>query len=325
MKSDWFVVKIEPLTGYVKHYESEYTLCRIGFGIVRDGDRFQFSCECSDRILERILSAADDYLSGTTEEKRLSFPIPYIWGDDCLYPYSFRMKDDGSGWTFCYKDRKSGNDLFFPMTVDDVASLGDQIRLQQRSMDWDSIGKVLQYRFDLPGIEYECCYSAGALQKTLNRLCVGKMIRKMYVSTLNYAEPLGAEQNYVNYYLGPQLLILFDGLLLDLLIHGEGLFEYRYFEEREIRGISEKFDFRDEDENQFCDIGEYFDADGFSSEVGLVQVDETHYFSCYPAEFDETRLAESLELPEFVHFMMKDRKVLTLQGLEDDFVVELSM
>ena len=89
--------------------------------------------------------------------------------------------------------------------------------------------------------------------------------------------------------------------------------------------ISEKFGFRVDDENRFCDIGEYFDADGFSSEVGLVQVDETDCFSCYPAEFDEAKLEDSHELPQFIHFMMKDRKVLTLQGVDDDFVVELSM
>ena len=89
--------------------------------------------------------------------------------------------------------------------------------------------------------------------------------------------------------------------------------------------ISEKFGFRVDDENRFCDIGEYFDADGFSSEVGLVQVDETDCFSCYPAKFDKAKLEDSHELPQFIHFMMKDRKVLTLQGVDDDFVVELSM
>ena len=46
------------------------------------------------------------------------------------------------------------------------------------------------------------------------------------------------------------------------------------------------------------------------------RVDETDCFPVYPMDFDETRRNESFELPTSIYFLMKDRKVLTLQGPE---------
>ncbi|MBR5270121.1 MAG: hypothetical protein IKU21_06420 [Anaerotignum sp.] len=324
---DRIKIEINPLPFYNKYVSSEYTLCGIDFFIALNGKEHHFRSESSDTSLKDLLSRIDDYLSGESfDNTELYYPIPWIMGGDLAYPYSFEIKDE-STWSFRYKNNQCDEEFDFVCELDrnDIVSMQLQIQSQFSEMDWDSLGKTEIYRFDFPEKEYEWCYSANAFSDALNKLCVGRSIQKIYVSAADYADPLSVQENYVNYYLDSEVVIQFEGFLLDLLILAEGLFQWRGFQREEYRISGPTLRFIEGDED-FCDIGDvYGEFTGEYRDCGIEQVvvKHTDCRAWKPQDFDESEIGKPVELPKMVCIHLLNGYVLSLYGLDDDFVIKL--
>ncbi|MBE6592327.1 MAG: hypothetical protein E7646_09850 [Ruminococcaceae bacterium] len=322
-------VEIKPLQYYNKYASSDYTLCRIDFFLNQNAEEFHFQSESSNKSIDGLLINIKDFLSGNLlVGTELCYSIPWIYGEDCFYPYSFYVKDSET-LTFRYKRNENDKQFDFKcdLTKDEVISMQTQINIQLSKTDWNALGITELYTFDFPEKAFEWCYSAKAFCKFLNELCVGSVIKKIYVGATNYAEPLRVDQNYVNYYIGSELLIQFDSFLLDLLIHAEGLFQWRVFNNGEHTIPEPVLKYIEDGYKEFCDIGNVYDnfnLDYTNSIIKQVTVDDTDCWPWDAKDFDESKVGNPIELPEAIHLHLDNGCVLSLRGLMDDFAIKMS-
>ena len=322
-------VEIKPLQYYNKYVSSDYTLCRIDFFLNQHAEEFHFQSESSNKSIDGLLINIKDFLSGNLlVGTELCYSIPWIYGEDCFYPYSFYVKDSET-LTFRYKRNENDKQFDFEcdLTKEEVISMQTQINIQLSKTDWNALGITELYTFDFPEADFAWCYSANDFRVALNTLCVGHGINKIFVSATNYAEPLCVDENYVNYYVGSELIIAFDEFLIDLFIFAEGLFKWRTFRNGEY-AISEPVMKHIEDgDNEFCDIGNVYDRfnlDYTNSIIKQVTVENT---DCWPWDakgFDESKLGSPVELPEAIHLHLDNGCILSLRGLMDDFAIKIS-
>lgn len=320
-------VKITPLQYYNKYASSDYILCRVDFDINFNGSNHHFRSESSNNCIKELLSEIEDYLSGKlSPDTELCYYVPWIMGDHCVYPYSFKINSSDS-WSFRYKRNQNDAEFDFECEINrnDVISMRNQIKEQFSKIDWDSLGKTPLYTFDFSDKDFEWCYSAKAFFESLNKLCLGKSIKTIYVSATNYADPLHVEENYVNYYVGSELIIQFEDILLDLLIFAEGLFKWRVFDKSEYTSNGPILKFIEDGDEEFCDIGNVYGAfkADYTAVINEVQVDKT---DCWPWEangFDESKLGNPIELPETILFRLSNNYTLALHGWDDDFAIKL--
>ncbi len=325
--SDRITVKITPLQYYNKYASADYILCGIDFDINCNGSNHHFRSESSNNCIKELLSEIEDYLSGKlSPATELSYYVPWIMGNHCVYPYSFKINSQNS-WSFRYKRNQNDAEFDFECEInkDDVISMRDQIKEQFSKIDWDSLGKTPLYTFDFPDKDFEWCYSAKAFYESLNNLCLGKSIKTIYVSATNYADPLRVEENYVNYYVGSELIIQFDDILLDLLIFASGLFKWRVFDKAEYTLTGPTLKFIEDGDEEFCDIGNVYGAfkADYTAVINMVHVNET---DCWPWDangFDESKLGNPIELPETILFQLSNNYILSLHGWDDDFAIKL--
>lgn len=289
----------------------------------------KFNLVFDNKSLSEILSEIERYFSGEiTKNTETVYYIPWMLGDFVIYPITFAIDVEKNKWLFRYK--KSQNNEFFDfvyaMSEDDLRSVYDQIKKQYDDIDWNSNGKLDLYTFNLIKKEFEWCYSAKNLEADLNNLCLSKEIRAIYVSAMNYREPLTVRKNFVNYYVGSEIIIEFDDIILDLLIHAQGLYQWRYFEKKDIEIIGPKVKLISNGDMEFCNIHNVYNAFNFeylNSAINSICVDIT---DCYPWEansFDESKLSDSIELPENLHFNLVNGNTLSLLGWDDDFVIKI--
>ena len=326
--TDRMKIEIKPLPFYNRYASSEDILCGVDFFVMQNGQEYHFRSESSKDSIKRFLAEIEAYLSDKLSEgTELYYPVPWIMGEEIVYPYSFLVKDVDS-WIFRYKRNQCDEAFDFECDLDrnDVLSMQKQILQQFSEMDWDSLGETEIYRFDFPEKEFEWCYSAKALSNALNKLCGGKSIQKIYVSAENYADPLSTEENYVNYYLGSEILLQLEGLLVELLILAEGLFQWRVFENEEYKVVGPTLRFI-EDEEDFCDIGNVYGE--FTGEYTGCYIEQiiVERIDCWPWEpqnFDESKLGKPVELPKMIRIYLSNSYVLSLCGYDDDFAIQLS-
>lgn len=326
--NDRITVKITPLQYYNKYALSDYILCRIDFDINCNGTDHHFYSESSNNCIKKLLTEIDDYLSGKlSPDTELCYNVPWIMGNDCVYPYSFKINSSDS-WSFGYKRNPNDAEFDFECEINrnDVISMREQIKEQFFKIDWDSLGKTPLYTFDFPDKDFEWCYSAKAFCESLNKLCLGKSIKTIYVSATNYADPLRVKENYVNYYVGSELIIQFDDILLDLLIFAEGLFKWRVFDKSEYTSTGPTLKFIEDGDEEFCDIGNVYGAfkADYTVVINKVSVNKTN---CWPWDangFDETKLGNPIELPGVILFHLSNNYILSLHGWDDDFAIRLS-
>lgn len=322
-------VEINPLQYYNKYASSDYTLCRIDFFLNQNAEDFHFQSESSNNRIDDLLKNIKDFLSGNLlVDTELYYRIPWIYGEGCFYPYSFYVKDTET-LTFRYKRNENDKQFDFEcdLSKDDVISMQTQVNVQLSKTDWDALGTTELYTFDFPEKEFEWCYSAKMFCESLNKLCIGSVIKKIYVGATNYAEPLRVDPNYVNYYIGSELIIQFDSFLLDLLICAEGLFQWRVFKNGEYTISEPVVKYIEDGYKEFCDIGNVynnFNLDYTNSIIKQVTVDDT---DCWPWDakgFDESKLGSPIELPEAIHFLLGNECTLSLYGLMDDFAIKVA-
>ena len=327
--SERITVKITPLKHYNKYALSSHILCEIDFSIKLDGDIHCFRSESSNQCIKELLSEIDSYLSGKlSPDTELCYYVPWIMGNHCVYPYSFKINSPNS-WSFRYKRNQNDDAFDFQCDIskDDILSMREQIEEQFSKIDWDSLGKTPLYTFALSDRAFEWCYSAKAFCKSLNHVCRGKHIKAIYVSATNYANPLRiVEENYVNYYVGSELIIELEDVLLDLLICAEGLFQWRVFNKSEYTSTGPTLKFIEDGDEEFCDIGNVYGAFkvDYTASIDKICVEDTEDWPWRAKGFDESQLGNPVELPKTILFELSNHYTLSLHGLDDDFAIQLS-
>ena len=322
-----FQIKIEPYEYYNKYDSQDYVLCGIRFNFSED-EKQCFRSECSNKCLYEILSAINDYFNGKIEkDTELYYEVPWIIGG-VDYPFSFKINVEKKQWIFRYKKQTNAAefDFEYPMDESELRDMYDQIENQYAETDWFSLGKSQLYTFGLPQKEFRWCYSAKTFNEALNNLCNGKRIESIYVSATNYADPLNVRENCVNYYIGSEIFIQLEDVILNLLIFACGLFKWRSFENSEITISGPRIDFIQDGDKEFCkldDVYRAFKLEYCNAKIENVTVNDT---DCWPWDangFDESQLGDPIELPEEVFFKLDNGNMLSFVGLDDDFAIRI--
>ena len=325
--AEMFQIKIEPFKFYQKYDSQDYVLCGISFNF--SDKNFSFRSECNNNCLLEILSAIDDYFDGRIKkDTELDYDVPWIAGGVVKYQFSFKINVKRKHWVFRYKNQTNASDFdfLFEMNEDDVRSMHSQIESEYAKMDWQSLGKSELYTFNLPSKDFEWCYSAKAFNNALNEICMGKKIESIYVSATNYADPLRVKENYVNYYIGSEIFIQLEGVLLNLLIFACGLFKWRVFDNREVSISGPRLDFIQDGDNEYCNIHDVYNAfklDYLNSKIEEITIQDT---DCWPWDangFDESQLGDPIELPEEIFFKLENGNTLSFVGWDDDFAIRI--
>ena len=320
---------IKPLQGYIKYASADYTLCTIDIDVRGDGAAHHFKSECNDRCLRKLMSSISDFLSGEVKAgAELYFYIPWIAGHRTMYPYSFKISEDGNSWSFRYKRNRKHRDVDFvcDLSRDNLIALRDSLAAQYARIDWDYLGKANLFTFVFPDEEYQWCYSARVLCESLNQLCKGKKILKIYVSAANYAHPSRISENYLNYDLGSQVILQLEAAVVDLLIYAYGLFAWRYFKAPEYAAHGPTLKHIQDGRSEFCDIGDaygLFKAEYADVPIEHVAIMATDDWAWTARGFDESKLGEPVELPQEIVFYLSSNRALSFRGLDDDFAIEL--
>ncbi|MBO4953934.1 MAG: hypothetical protein J6D04_02150 [Clostridia bacterium] len=314
-------VHIHPITQYLKSQKCDYTLCRIDFDFNYHGPVEHFEAECNNLCLQKMIKNLDTFLSGKREPKEFHYEIPWIIGEDCVYRYSFKpVSKDCLAFLFKLNEYM---EFKCHLNKDEVLSLRNQLQEELKKADWDSFGKAPLYTFSFPEKPFSWCYSAQELCENLKSFCSGKCIRGLYVSAQNYSDPVQTHENWVDYYLGSEVIVQLDDVLLDLMIHAEGLVEWRSFATSEytLNGPTVK-QVNDWDE-EFCKLGNawgVFTSNYTDTPILDIRITETKCFPWYAKGFDESKIKS---LPKEIAFLLSNDHSLTLYGVDDDFVIEL--
>lgn len=325
--SDRITVKIKTFEFETRYASQDYVKCglTIQFG---EADRV-FKIEFDNKSLGEILSEVEEYFNGEiTENTETVYYVPWVVGNHIIYQISFKIDVENKKWLFRYK--KSQNNLEFDficeMSEDDVRSMYDQIQKQYEPIDWDSLGKSELYTFDLTEKEFEWCYSAKDFEIAFGDITRNKEIRAVYVSATNYQGPLRVKKNFVNYYVGSEILIESDEVLVDLLIHAQGLYQWRYFDKKDVGIVGPRLDFIEDGDEEFCKIGNVYNAfelEYLNSKIEAVGVDVTTYWPWAARGFDKSKLGDPIELPENLHLRLSNGNTLSFLGWDDDFVIKI--
>ena len=84
--------------------------------------------------------------------------------------------------------------------------------------------------------EMSWVYSAADLQKQLSAAFQGQSLKKLFVSLYGYLDYSKRRDDYLDFsYMGGTLLLVFDHSVLELVIHVEGMMEYRIMPAWEVK------------------------------------------------------------------------------------------
>lgn len=152
----------------------------------------------------------------------------------------------------------------------------------------------------LPDGELAYSYSAKQLQAELNELFAGQKLKAIYVGLEGYLETLRNRVNVIDLtYMGGITLIVFDTVVLEFVIHVEGMIAYRCFPAQELKP-QEKYDYPPEDllmsDRYFFDIAGHELAYEYKDKVvKRITVNGTDTWGFSQPSFDEEIAREATE------------------------------
>ena len=322
-------VKISPLPHYNKYASADYTLCSIEFDVVCNGKKHHFESESNSNCIKELLESMERFLvDESPSQTELNYYVPWIMGDQCVYPYSFEIDSQGT-WSFRYKKNQNDKEFDFWCNInrDNIIAIQNALREQYMQMDWEALGKTELYTFEFSEKEFEWCYSATALRETLSAICMNRRIKRIYVSAANYEGPLFVDKNYVSYYVGAELIIQLDNnILIDLLLFAYGLVRWRIFNDAEYRMNVPEIRFIEDGSEEYCDIGDVygmFNIKYTDSMITQIAIKDTDLWPWTPRGFDLSKAGMPIELPEAIYICLSNDHVLSLQAFDDDFSISL--
>ncbi len=325
-----FEVELHPLPFYHKYKDADYYLFGLKFRISTGEEPIVFRSECSDSDIKDIIHEIELLEAGEAYLGKLYFPVPYIVGNYIVFPFSFLAQKDANGdpfWTFRYKRNQNAENFDFQADIErqQLLLFRDSLKAQFESFDFSDYGKTTYFTFSFPEKALEWCYSASDLETTLNSLCKGHRIDGVYVGAGNYTDPLRVKENFVNYYLGPEMIIQTDDLLLDLLVHACGLVEFRWFKKEEYTITGPLRDFIADGKLNYCEIAEMFKLNYQDAAVESASVSKTDCWPWRARGFDKNRLGNPIELPETIAFKLDNDNCISVTGWDDDFAVKMTV
>ena len=320
-------IKIEPNKFETRYATQDYVKCGLSIKFKKE-DR-EFKLWFDSKSLAEIISEIEMYFSGEiTENTDTVYYVPWVIGNFIIYQITFMIDVEKNKWFFRHK--KSQNDaefdFIYEMSENEVRSMYEQIKSQYDAIDWDNIGKSEIYTFNFPDTEFEWCYSAKGFEAALSSVSKGKEICAIYVSAMNYSDPLRVKTNFVNYYHGSEVIVELNDFVIDLLIHAHGLYQWRRFDKKDVDLVGPQLKFIDDGDEEFCKLGNVYDAfelEYLNSKVSTVKVDATSYWPWAARGFDKSKLGDPIDIPENLHFNLANGNTLSFLGWDDDFVIKI--
>ena len=177
-------------------------------------------------------------------------------------------------------------------------------------------------------------YSAFDFQNILNDELQGHMLKKVFVSLYGYLDSAKRKKDRFDFsYMGGTLILVFEDRIFELVIHTEGMIEYRIMPSYETQiPTSGSIDYPPSNtgikgDNNYYDLGKEFDLNCFGQIVKEIKVNKTDTYPFDLEGFDETLAAEAEkqgDLPSGVELFMNNGVVLKLLGdCIEYFIVEL--
>lgn len=314
-------VRIYPFDYYIEYEENGFVSCGIVFDVKTGTMEKHIKSECNNTVLKRILDAAENTINGSCLSSKLSFCNPYNQGS--LYPYYFDI--DGE-WTFCYEERADADEFRYVLSKEELSHMYSELKQQFEAIDWNSLGKAYVYHYDIQDSDYEWCYSAKELERTLEKQLRGKRIKAVFVSSENYGKPLEYDDNYADFYLGEDILIQIGDMLIAMKLFGEGLVKLAVYPNTDLLNQEPVLaSIRGYKCNDFCEISDYFIIKYKENVVSRVFVEGTKNSQYQPDGFDNSKAVCSKNLPNKIIVDLEKSQRLILQAHEDDFIVKMEL
>lgn len=182
--------------------------------------------------------------------------------------------------------------------------------------------KYHYHRFINLSGDWHWCYSARTLQKELNQLAKGLVLKKMYISFNEYMDGKCYGRCHFNLaFEGGYVLLIFDKLAIEFCIHVEGQINYHFFspEEINIEEIYGNAPYRyDSVYTNIVELQPFFDAVYTEKRVTEVKVLHTNNMWAFRfSSFDMERAnkaAEANDLPERICFLLDNGVQVHLIG-----------
>lgn len=151
----------------------------------------------------------------------------------------------------------------------------------------------------LPETEWIFSYSAVQLQEELNKRLAGQKIKKIYVDLEGYLESVYIDPNGIDLTMGGDSLIILERDALQLIVHVEGMIEYRWIPTGEIQ-MQTHYDYPPmtlgKPEKYLFDLSNYeFKFNCCGSTVHHVSVKGTNTWAFPLEDFDESIAAEAAQ------------------------------
>ena len=171
-------------------------------------------------------------------------------------------------------------------------------------------------------------YSATEFRNALHQTLTGQTLKKVFVSLYGYLEANKRNENDFDFsYRGGTLLLVLDSSVLELVIHGHGMMEYRLVPVYEARmhpctnrdQLPSEFSQRDD---VYYDLGQDFGLRCCCQTVDAVAVEKTNVYPFPLQGFDETLASEAearSDLPQEVALHMDNGVALRLQADELEY------
>ena len=321
------IVKIDTFEFETRYASQEYVECGLSIHFEETGREFKFVFD--NGSLKEILSEVDMYFNGAiSQNTETVYFVPWVAGNCVVYPLTFLIDVEKRTWLFRYKSCQNNSDFdyIYEMNEDEVRSMYNQIKKQYEAIAWNVLGKSELYTFDFSEKEYQWCYSAKRFEALFAEIAFNQEIRAIYVSAANYRDPLKVEENFVNYYIGSEIVIELDDIIIDLLIYAQGLYQWRCFDKKDVAIIGPRLDFIEDGDEEFCKIEDVYHAFEFeylNSRIKAVSVEKTSYIPWCPHGFDKSKLDDPIELPENLIFELENGNRLSFLGWDDDFVIKI--
>ncbi len=189
-------------------------------------------------------------------------------------------------------------------------------------MSYHSFGKVCYTTITSSNPDYTWNYYCEDLEKTLNKILVGKKVKKIFVGLDGYLEGAKREENYYDFsYMGGTVLILFnDNIALELDIRAEGMIAHRLHNISDLAFHTTK-DYPPSDmvlsEKYFFDIKDEFSLSFENTGIIMIKVDGTNTYAFSAKGFDEEKATLAMyqnKLPANVQFVLDNDVKISLFG-----------
>lgn len=175
------------------------------------------------------------------------------------------------------------------------------------------------FELSIPDVKYNLVCSAAELEMVFEKECVGHYLRSILVDINGYAYMDAYDNVYDFTDMGGQLLIALDDKTISLIIHGEGLFDYRILPEiNEMVKSTIEYGELDELDDRwryhnslFYDLAKQWRVDnGFPIlEIGIerCKVEYCRWPCRSSKRFDKDQLREGAQLPKSIRLYLDDK------------------